>query len=166
MRIPIVDTSDAIIGFKERADIDYSKDIFRTASLWITNSRGDILLAQRKFDKKVDPGKWAEAVGGTVEGDDNYEQTVIREAKEELGLNITTLTAGPKQFITTPCSYFVQWFTVVVDEGIDSFVIQDEEVEQIAWVPLAQLRRELATTPEKYIEVMGEIVGLMEGEGI
>lgn len=52
---------------KSRDDIDYSKDIFRTASLWITNSNGDILLAQRKFDKKVDPGKWAEAVVGTVE---------------------------------------------------------------------------------------------------
>ncbi|HSW81479.1 MAG TPA: NUDIX domain-containing protein [Candidatus Saccharimonas sp.] len=162
MKIPIVDQKDIVVGFKERTDIDYSKDIFRTASLWITNPRGEILLAQRKLTKKVDPGKWAEAVGGTVEGDDTYEQTIIREAEEELGLTVTSLTSGPKQFITTPCSYFVQWFSAVVDKPIANFVIQQEEVEQIAWVPLKQLRRELKETPEKYIEAMGEIVGLVE----
>jgi isopentenyldiphosphate isomerase len=86
MKIPIVNEKDEIIDYKARTDISFEKDIFRTASLWITNSKGEVLLARRKFDKKVDPGKWAEAVGGTVEGDDSYEDTVIREAEEELGI--------------------------------------------------------------------------------
>src|SRR5687768_11331136 len=102
MQIPVVDQQDKIIGFKERDEIDFQKDIFRTASLWITNSQGDVLLAQRKHNKKTDPGKWAEAVGGTVEGDDSYEATVLREAYEELGLQNVTPQLGPKQLITTP----------------------------------------------------------------
>ena len=52
MNIPLVDAQDKIISSKDRANIDYANDIFRTASLWITNSNGDVLLAQRKFDKK------------------------------------------------------------------------------------------------------------------
>jgi isopentenyldiphosphate isomerase len=82
MTIPIVDAQDNVIAHKNRASIGYANDIFRTASLWITNSNGDVLLAQRKLDKKVDPGKWAEAVSGTVENDNTYE-TIIREAEEE-----------------------------------------------------------------------------------
>lgn len=160
MTIPIVNRQDEIIGHKDRADLDYSKDIFRSASLWITNSNGDVLLAQRKMDKKVDPGKWAEAVGGTVEGGDSYEETIIREAEEELGLTDLVITPGPKQFITTPCSYFVQWYTATIDKGISEFIIQEDEVEQVAWIPHAQLREELATIPDKYIEAMTRIADL------
>lgn len=164
MLIPLVNSRDEITGHKDRADIDYDHDIFRTASLWITNTNGDVLLAQRKLTKKVDPGKWAEAVGGTVEGDDSYEQTVIREAEEELGLTELTITKGPKQFITTPCSYFVQWYTTVIDKNIEDFVIQQEEVEQIAWIPQAQLRKELETQPDKYIEAMSDIATLFPAD--
>ncbi|HET6746541.1 MAG TPA: NUDIX domain-containing protein [Candidatus Saccharimonadales bacterium] len=160
MKIPIVDKDDHIIVYKEREEVDYSSDIFRTASLWITNNRGDILLAQRKFDKKVDPGKWAEAVGGTVEGEDSYVDTVLREAEEELGLSGVIVKEGPKQFITSPCDYFVQWYSATVDLPIEAFTIQREEVEQIAWIPRSQLLEELRHNPEKYIQVMPEILAL------
>lgn len=158
--IPIVDIHDHITGHKNRADIDFTKDIFRTASLWITNSNGDILLAQRKHDKKVDPGKWAEAVGGTVEGQDDYKETVVREAEEELGLTNVHITKGPKQFITIPCKYFVQWYVAKVDKEVSEFTIQQEEVEQIAWIPRYQLEQELKNTPQKYIAAMPEIAAL------
>jgi len=55
--IPLVNKDDKIIGNIDRSDLDYNHDIFRTASLWVTNSNGDVLLAQRKLNKKVDPGK-------------------------------------------------------------------------------------------------------------
>lgn len=164
MTVPIVDREDQIIGYKDRSDIDFSSDIFRTASLWITNSKGDVLLAQRKLDKKVDPGKWAEAVGGTVEGSDTYESTVIREAEEELGLRNLSIELGPKQFITTPCCYFVQWYKVVLDFDISDFKIQPEEVEQIAWLSHAQLDKELQTLPHKYIDAMRSFVDLFSSK--
>jgi isopentenyl-diphosphate delta-isomerase len=160
MIIPVVNLKDEVIGSKERSELDYDQDIFRTASLWITNSKGEILLAQRKLDKKVDPGKWAEAVGGTVEGQDSYETTVVREAAEELGLTNLQIITGPKQFITTPCCYFVQWYLAVIDKDISEFVFQQEEVEQIAWVSRDQLEKELVEDPEKYIEAMPNILAL------
>jgi len=160
MIIPIVNQQDEIIGNKDRSDIDYDNDIFRTASLWITNSAGDVLLAQRKFSKKVDPGKWSEAVGGTVEGNESYLTTVIREAAEELGLNNIKIQPGPKQYISTSYKCFVQWYTIILDIPIFEFVIQDDEVEQIAWVPVEQLRSELKTNPDKYIDIMPDILQL------
>lgn len=163
MNIPLVNPSDEVIGSKPRAELNFATDIFRTASLWITNTNGDVLLAQRKHTKKVDPGKWAEAVGGTVEGTDSYIDTVVREAAEELGLAITEqdITIGPKQFITTPCSYFVQWYTTTIDWPLEKFTIQEEEVEGLAWIPLATLKKELQTNPDKYIAAMPEIVDLL-----
>ena len=88
MTIPIVNDNDEVIAAKNRSDLDYANDIFRTSSLWITNKKGEILLAQRAFDKQANPGKWGEAVGGVVEGEDSYDETIRREAEEELGLTV------------------------------------------------------------------------------
>lgn len=152
MLIPIVNEKDDIICHKDRSEIDYSNDIFRTASIWIVNNKGEVLLAQRKFDKAVDPGKWGEAVGGTVEGNDSYYDTVIREAEEELGLKNITIKEGPKQFLQTKTySCYVQWYIANIDYKISDFVIQEEEIEQIAWIPVKQLENDLINNPEKYV---------------
>lgn len=158
--IQLVNDQDEVIGCKNRDDLDTSTDIFQTASLWITNSRNEVLLAQRKLDKRIDPGKWAEAVGGTVECEDDYETTIIREAEEELGLKTFELKPGPKQFITTPCRYFVQWYIATIDEPVGYFTPQEEEVEQIQWMSFGQLVSDLQKGSNEYIEVMTDIVKL------
>jgi isopentenyldiphosphate isomerase len=52
--IPIVNLDDEIIGYKERSEITL-QDIYRVSALWIENSKGEILLAQRGFMKKHNP---------------------------------------------------------------------------------------------------------------
>jgi 8-oxo-dGTP pyrophosphatase MutT (NUDIX family) len=160
MNIPVVDEKDEIIGYKDRADINPSIDIVRSASLWITNHNGDVLLAQRKFTKRTNPGKWSEAVGGTVEGEDSYESTMLREAEEEIGLTVSSYKIGPKQYVSSPTRYFVQWYQAVVDQPIEAFNAQEEELEQLAWVSEEQFIYELKNNPEKYIDEMQEIARL------
>ncbi|MFZ2836358.1 MAG: NUDIX domain-containing protein [Candidatus Saccharimonadales bacterium] len=160
MSIPVVSANDEVIGYKERADIDPAMDIVRSASLWITNPSGDILLAQRKFTKRNNPGKWSEAVGGTVEGNDDYESTMLREAEEEIGFTVNEYELGPKQYVSSPAKYFVQWYTAVIDQPIESFSAQEEELEQLAWISEEQFIAELKNTPEKYIDEMQEIARL------
>lgn len=161
MIIPIVNEKDEIIGNKDRSELNYDVDIFRSSSLWITNSNGDVLLAQRKLNKKVNPGKWGEAVGGTVDGNDSYYETATREAQEELGLKDIEITKGPKQFIDAFARYFVQWYTTSTDKSIQEFKIQEEEVEQIAWVPISRLCEELKIVPNKYVDDFAETVQLL-----
>lgn len=151
-----------MIGYKNRSQLVYDKDIFRTASLWITNSKGDVLLTQRSLNKKVEPGKWSEAVGGTVEGRDSYEQTIIREAEEELGISGKEFVVGPKQFVSSTAKYFVQWYTVVINMPIESFRIQQDEIESIAWIPQPLLIKDLDVNPHKYIAPMRDIVNLFK----
>lgn len=160
MSIPVVNEKDEIIGYKERTDINSAIDIVRSASLWITNRNGDILLAQRKLTKRNSPGKWSEAVGGTVEGEDDYESTMLRETKEEIGIAIESYEVGPKQYVSSPTKYFVQWYKAVIDKPIDAFKAQEEELEQLAWISEAQFVKELKDTPQKYIDEMQDIARL------
>lgn len=100
-QIIIVDENDNEIGSADRDSIVLNGPrIFRATGLWITNPQNDILLAQRSFSKRAEPGKWGPAVSGTLETGETYRSNVIKEAREELGLTLTEnmLLIGPKLF--------------------------------------------------------------------
>ncbi len=159
----IVDDQDNLLAYKERAKIDFDHEIYRVSSLWLTNSQGDILIAQRKVSKDYDGGKWGPAVAGTVEEGEDYEQNIYKEAQEEIGLTGVSFRLGPKQRFTAPRNYFGQWFLVVVDCDPADFTVQPEEVEAVAWITPAQLAKEIVATPQKYIADMPAIVELFLG---
>jgi isopentenyldiphosphate isomerase len=150
-RIVIVNDQDEIITYKERGMLTRD-DIYRVSALWVKNSKGDILLAQRKFTKSHDPGKWGPAVAGTIDEGETYEQNIIKEAEEEIGLTNIKPTSGPKVRMTGEYNYFDQWYTLVVDKPAEDFTIQEEEVEQVKWFTQAELEGELREHPEKYLK--------------
>jgi isopentenyldiphosphate isomerase len=154
----IVDENDNLIGHKVRLEIDWETDIYRVTSLWVTNSRGDVLLAQRSHTKRSDPGKWGPAAAGTLEKDETYESNVYKEAEEEIGLTGVTFVQGPKLREDTPRRLFCQFYSAVVDWPLSSFVIESEEVEQIKWMPKKEFLQDVRKHPEAYVASMSVIV--------
>lgn len=153
LRIIIVNGQDEFIGHKERHGIA-KDDIYRVAALWVTNSRGDILLAQRKFTKSHDPGKWGAAAAGTLDEGETYESNLIKEAEEELGLKNIKPALGPKNRVTGEHNYFEQWYTLKIDTLAEDLTIQEDEVEQVKWFTRAELERDLRDHPNKYLKGM------------
>ncbi len=149
----IVDSNDHIIGYKERKDIR-KEEIYRVSALWITNSKGEILLAQRHHSKSHHPGLWATAVAGTVEEGETYESNIIKEAGEEIGLFNIQPTLGPKVEITGEYHHFTQWFFLEIDRNVSEFILEENQVEAIQWFSPEDLKHELLETPEKFIPSM------------
>ena len=156
-KIVIVNENDEIIGHKERGTLDQS-DIYRVSALWIQNSNGEILLAQRGFDKKNHPGKWGPAVGGTIDEGESYESNIIKEAEEEIGLTNHPFKKSYRKFPDGEYRHFTQWFFALVDKKIEEFTIQEEEVEQIKWFTKEELLNELKNNPEKFLKAIPECV--------
>lgn len=154
MLIPIVDEDDRVVENKLRSQINGKSDIYRVSALWITNSNGEVLLAQRKLTKENDPGLWGPAVVGTLEKGETYESNIYKEAKEEIGLTNKKFNIGPKIRVTEPRNYFVQWYTLALDRSAKDFTIQVDEVEQVKWIKLGILKNDVATYPEKYVPSM------------
>jgi len=149
-RIVVVDEQDEIIGYKERGTLT-KDDIYRVSALWVTNSQGNILLAQRKFTKSHDPGKWGPAVAGTVDEGETYDSNIVKEAEEEIGLVDIKPTKGPKRRVSGEYNYFSQWYTLVVDKPAEDFVIQEEEVEQVKWFTRDELTHDIQAHPGRYL---------------
>lgn len=131
-KIIIVNEDDQILGYKPR-ELVTSNEMYRVSALWLKNSNNEFLLAQRSFKKKNDPGKWGPAVAGTVEKNETYEENIIKEAEEELGLKNFNFTTGPKLQNKGKNNHFTQWYFLSLDRKISDFSIQKEEVESIKW---------------------------------
>ena len=162
MKIQIVNEKDELIGVKERSEVDYLTDIYRVSALWITNSLGQALLAKRAAIKDKDPNKWGPAVAGTIDEGETYDDNIVKEAEEEIGLTGVEFTKGKKTHITYPRNYFCQWYFATVDRGTDSFTMQADEVDELAWVDVVQMKQELQDNPEKYVPAMRQIVSELE----
>lgn len=154
MNIQIVNENDELIGLKPRGEVNPRTDIYRVAALWIANSRGEVLIAQRKITKDKDPGMWGPAVAGTVDEGETYEQNIYKEADEEIGLTEVDFALGPKQRVSFPRNYFCQWYTVALDRDVADFRIQETEVEQIKWMPAGALLEDVRVSPTSYIPTM------------
>lgn len=148
MRLPIVNEQDEIIGYEARASGNPS-NITRVSALWIKDKDGNVLLAQRAFVKKRNPGVWGPAVAGTVEEGETYESNIIKESEEEIGLVNFTPILGPKKRVSSGHEYFCQWFTVIVENSYP-FKKQDEEVEEVRWFTREEIEKFLSEKPEMF----------------
>lgn len=155
MKIPIVDEEDNLIEYRERDDRD-ANSIYRVSSLWITDTEGKILLARRAFSKTRDPGKWGPAVAGTVEEGETYEQNIIKEAEEEIGLRGIQPMMGDKKRRMTKSNYFVQEFSVTLPAGFNDFKVAADEVAEVKWFKEDELKKELSENPNDFLKGIHE----------
>lgn len=162
----IVDDQDNIIGAKPRNEIDFTKDYFRSSGLWLTNSNGQVLIAQRVLSKDKDPGKWGPAAGGTLEVGETYESNAYKEAEEELGLTEVNLKLGPKMKVTSPRHCFCQWFFADCDQTETEFTLQTAEVEQVKWINMDEFFTDVLNNPDKYLPTMPAVIDVLYGQTI
>ncbi len=161
-KIVLVDDNDQIVGAKERAEIDNEKDIYRSAALWIQNSNDEVLIARRTLTKDKDPGKWGPSVSGTVDEGEDYDANIYKEADEEVGLKGYIFEKLEKIRHHAPPNQFTQWYKVTVDEPLEYFTPQPEEVDKIEWVARDYLVEDVKENPDKYITSMVSTLTLLE----
>lgn len=93
---PLVDAAGNVIGQATRTYCHSgAKPLHPVVHLQVFNSKGELYLQQRAWNKDIQPGKWDTAVGGHVDYGEHIEDALRREAREELGIH----TFSPKEII-------------------------------------------------------------------
>lgn len=139
--IDIVDENNEVTGQVEERWVAYNKGLWRrTVSCWIMNENGDVLLQKRAAKKLINPNKWAKT-GGQVDSGETVEEAILREVKEELGIEI------PKEQIKVVDIHkssdknkrFAYNFIFVVNHKIDDYILQKEEVTEVKYVTIEEI---------------------------
>ena len=82
----VVDDQDNVIDTFPRSVVHACKLLHRAVSIFVFNSRGELLLQKRSATKDEYPLKYTCSASGHVSAGETYEETAPREMQEELGL--------------------------------------------------------------------------------
>ena len=150
-KIEYVDENDNVLGISETVDSRPEGTFFRVSALWLTNSKGEILVAKRSATKRINPNQWGVSVAGTVEFDETYEENIIKESEEEIGIKLENFTKEKKYKISE--SHFTQFFKATMDIAVEDFKLNDE-VAEVKWISKDELKEDIKNNPEKYLTRM------------
>ena len=109
--------------------------------VFIINSKGQVLLQKRSANKKMWPNMWDITAGGHVLTGEFGFEAIIREAKEELGIN---LSKDDMTFIGSSIStnikgdiinkHFNEYYIANKDIDETKLKLQEEEVSDVKWI--------------------------------
>jgi isopentenyldiphosphate isomerase len=98
--------------------------------IWIMNSKGEYLIQKRAESCAVLPGLWAVTGGSAIYGESSR-QACLREAKEELGID---LKEPHLAFTVIRRNNFCDVWLVKEDINLADIVMQKEEVAEVRYV--------------------------------
>ena len=97
---------------------------------WILRDDGNFIIQRRALDKKSFAGMWYCSAGGSVISRETPKEGMVREFKEELGIDISEEELHLKRIITEKNTIFYI-FLVRKNISLDEIKLQEEEVMDV-----------------------------------
>ena len=137
----IIDEHDNVIGQASREEAHKKGMLHRIVDIFVFNSQGELLLQKRSEKKDTNPGLWTFSAGDHVESGETYLEAANKELEEELGIKIGLQEVGT--FISKDPNHFNQMIKMFTGVHDGPFNFNKEEVEEIEFVKIGKLKREI-----------------------
>ncbi len=153
-KVVLVTEKDEVLGLMEKMQAHENGILHRAFSVFLYNSKGEMLLQKRAAEKYHSPNQWTNACCSHPRMEETYEQAAKRRIKEELGIDCEL----EEKF----------WFIYKADVGQNlweheldhvfvgnyegEFNLNKEEVSEVRYISLENLNIELENNPENFTE--------------
>lgn len=117
-RFPVVDEEGRVIGEASRGECHGGSMLLHpVVHLHVFDPEGRLYLQRRPDWKDIQPGRWDTAVGGHVDLGEDIRDALMREAREELGLDARNAEfIGRYVFTSARERELIHMFRIVADE--------------------------------------------------
>jgi 8-oxo-dGTP pyrophosphatase MutT (NUDIX family) len=143
--VVIVDEHNNVVGSAPRRDMRAQRLPHRSTYILVFNSRGELYVQKRTMTKDVFPGFYDIAAGGVVLAGETYEQGAVRELEEEMGIRGVPLTRLFSFYFEDTAIRLWGYAYSCTYDGI--VVLQEEEVESGAFIPVDEILGRAQTEP-------------------
>lgn len=107
---------------------------------WILREDGNFIIQRRSLNKKSFAGMWYCSAGGSVISRETPKEGMVREFKEELGIDIKEDELHLKRIITEKNTIFYI-FLVRKNISLDEITLQEEEVMDVDLADPSKIRK-------------------------
>jgi isopentenyldiphosphate isomerase len=161
--VAIVDERNKVVGAVPRQEMRAGRLLHRATYVLVFNSRGELYVQKRAASKDIFPSCYDVAAGGVVLSEESYEDGAVRELEEELGIKGVSLARlFDFSYQDKDVRVWGAAFSCVYDGEL---VLQEEEIESGAFVPVDEVFRRAESEPFTpdglyVLRRYGEMVGL------
>lgn len=167
--IYVLNENGTFSGLKNRQYVHNNGILHSVVQCWVMNSDGYVLVQKRAQKKDKSAGKWDVSFGGhcvDIDDSDILINNVIREGKEELGLDIRPqdlIKLGEARYISQENKNreIIGVFLFKVNNN-QKFVFTDGEVSEVRWIKPENLCDNIMKNSKEYANRLVAITILLE----
>lgn len=158
--VVFVDEDDQVLGAASLSEVREKGQIHRIARVMLEDKDGNILL-QKRAPTVAWPNIWDHSAAGHVDEGENYDQAALREMLEEIGVK-TKLTRVGKYYSENlyqkqVIKRFNAVYKAVVEHDVKT-ILQPEEVSEVRWFTLVEIRNLIQNQPEQFTDGIHEVI--------
>ena len=140
-KFDVLDENGCFTGKIETRDFCHKNGLWHRAVYgFIFDEKGNVLLQKRSANKKLWPNLWDLTVGGHIMAGEFGEDAIIRETKEELGIEVSKeqvryLVGSTSINVLNGVvnKHFNECYIITAKIDISKLELQKEEVSEVRW---------------------------------
>ncbi len=159
--LAFVNENDEPIGVGDRQQAWTNGYYTRNIRVVLRDENGRFLSQKRSSKKTTFAGMWTVAASGHVDEGETWDEAARRETQEEIGVAVDLKLVGNFVFKNDEDGKKIRQIIHVYEAVIDSstqFSLQQDEVEDIKWYKLEDLKSLMQATPNKFTPSFRETV--------
>jgi isopentenyl-diphosphate delta-isomerase len=149
--IILVDENDNEIGIEEKLKVHKEGKLHRAFSIFIFNSKGELLLQKRAKAKYHSGGLWTNTCCSHPRPNQNIENEAKRRLEEEMGIDCDLEEISSIVYRTGVGNLIEHEFDhIFVGKFEGNPEPNKDEVEDWKWIGIDELKKSLYENPERY----------------
>ena len=150
--VVLVDSQDNELGKMEKLEAHEKGLLHRAFSIFLFNSKGEMLIQQRALSKYHSPGLWTNACCSHPAPNESIIEAGNRRLKEELGLSTELVDAFNFEYRETFENNLTEHELdhVLVGYSEENPILNQEEAKDYRWITWANLLEEIELSPENF----------------
>jgi isopentenyl-diphosphate delta-isomerase type 1 len=166
--IDVLTESGAPTGVvKEKGAVHRDGDWHRSSHIWIVSGR-NVLLQRRALAKQSWPGLWDISVAGHISAGESAIDAAVREAREEIGIEIAPADLEPIGTLRYHCvlrdgyieNEIHEVYLLRRDVALSSLTLDPSEVAEVRWVGLEDLDRYERVPHKEEYALLDRVLGV------
>ena len=143
----VCDANDRVIGRAPRADVHARGLLHRAVSIFVFNTRGELLLQRRSAAKDEFPLLYTSSASGHVTAGETYDECAPRELREELGIEAAVEFIARFPASSDTANEHTALYRTVTDEPVTP---DPEEIEGVEFRCLDEVAEMIQRRPHDF----------------